>query len=88
MLPELSDNDLRELRLNIGWRLRFRRAVSTLTQDNQDHRVHQQENLQNHNLQDILQDNQVLHENNLQNTNPDPHQDHQAHNQNNLQNHI
>ena len=29
MLPELSDNNLRELGLNIGWRLRFRRAVST-----------------------------------------------------------
>ena len=36
MLPELSDNNLRELGLNIGWILRFRRAFSTLTQDNQD----------------------------------------------------
>ena len=41
MLPELSDNNLKELRLNIGWRLRFRGAVSTLTQDNQDPTVHQ-----------------------------------------------
>ena len=29
VLPELSDNNLRELGLNIGWRLSFRRAVST-----------------------------------------------------------
>ena len=33
MLPDLSDRDIRELGLNIGWRLRFKRAVSTLTQD-------------------------------------------------------
>ena len=66
MLPELSDNNLRELRLNIGWRLRFRRAVSTLTQDNQDPRVNQQENLQNPNLPDIHQDNQLLQDTNPQ----------------------
>ena len=60
MLPELSDNNLRELGLNIGWRLKFRRADSTLTQDNQDPTVNQQENLQNLNLPDIHQDNQVV----------------------------
>ena len=29
MLPELSDNNFIELNQNIGWRPRFRRAVST-----------------------------------------------------------
>ena len=66
MLPELSDNNLRELGLNIGWRLRFRRAVSTLTQDNQDPTVNQKEFLQNPNLPDIHQDNQVLQDTNPQ----------------------
>ena len=31
-MPDLSDKYMRELGLNIGWRLRFKRAVSPLTQ--------------------------------------------------------
>ena len=53
MLPDLSDSDFREL--DIGWILRFKRAVSTLTQDNQDHTIQQQDNLKNDDLPDIPQ---------------------------------
>ena len=87
-MPDLSDKDMRELGLNIGWRLKFKRAFSTLTQDNQDHTVQQQDNLKNHDLPYIPQVDQVIPENNLQHTNP--YQDYPAQNQNqdNSQNNL
>ena len=69
-MPDLSDKDMRELGLNIGSRLRFKRAVSILTHDNQDHTVQQQYNLENHDLPYNPQVDQVIPENNLQHTNP------------------